>query len=134
VPYSPLGRGFLTGAITSREQFGEDDFRRTHPRFQEDTLEANLRLVDAVRTLAEEKGVTAAQLALAWVLAKGPDVVPIPGTKRRRYLEDNVAAVAVELTGDDLSRLEEIAPPGVAAGSRYRNMAAGYGESPEKGA
>ncbi len=132
VPYSPLGRGFLTGAITSREQFGEDDFRRSHPRFQEDTLATNLRLVEAVRTLAEEKGVTAAQLALAWVLAKGPDVVPIPGTKRRRYLEDNVAAAAVELTGEDLARLEEIAPPGVAAGSRYRNMAPGYGESPEK--
>jgi aryl-alcohol dehydrogenase-like predicted oxidoreductase len=134
VPYSPLGRGFLTGAITSREQFGEDDFRRTHPRFQEDTLETNLRLVEAVRALAEEKGVTAAQLALAWVLAKGADVVPIPGTKRRRYLDDNVAAVAVDLTDDDLARLEEIAPPGVAAGSRYRNMAPGYGESPEKSA
>jgi aryl-alcohol dehydrogenase-like predicted oxidoreductase len=132
VPYSPLGRGFLTGAITSREQFDEDDFRRSHPRFQEDTLQTNLRLVEAVRTLAEEKGVTAAQLALAWVLARGADVVPIPGTKRRRYLEDNVAAVAVELTGEDLARLEEIAPPGVAAGSRYRNMAPGYGESPEK--
>lgn len=134
VPYSPLGRGFLTGAITSREQFGEDDFRWTHPRFQEDTLETNLRLVEAVRALAEEKGVTAAQLALAWVLAKGADVVPIPGTKRRRYLDDNVAAVVVDLTRDDLARLEEIAPPGVAAGGRYRTMAPGYGDSPERDA
>jgi aryl-alcohol dehydrogenase-like predicted oxidoreductase len=132
VPYSPLGRGFLTGAITSRAQLDEDDFRATHPRFQEDTLQANLRLVEAVRAMAGDKGVTAAQLALAWVLAKGPDVVPIPGTKRRRYLEDNVAAADVELTDDDLARLEEIAPPGVAAGGRYRNQAPGYGESPEK--
>jgi aryl-alcohol dehydrogenase-like predicted oxidoreductase len=132
VPYSPLGRGFLTGTITSREQLDEDDFRASHPRFQEDTLQANLRLVEAVRSMAEDKGVTAAQLALAWVLAKGPDVVPIPGTKRRRYLEDNVAAAEVELTGDDLARLEEIAPPGVAAGGRYRNQPPGYGESPEK--
>jgi aryl-alcohol dehydrogenase-like predicted oxidoreductase len=132
VPYSPLGRGFLTGAITSREQFGEDDFRATHPRFQEDTMQANLRLVEAVQGMAAEKGVTAAQLALAWVLAKGEDVVPIPGTKRRRYLEDNVAAADVELTDDDLARLEKIAPPGIAAGGRYRNAAPGYGESPEK--
>jgi aryl-alcohol dehydrogenase-like predicted oxidoreductase len=132
VPYSPLGRGFLTGSITSRDQLDADDFRATHPRFQEDTLQANLRLVEAVRAMAEEKGGTAAQLALAWVLAKGPDVVPIPGTKRRRYLEDNVAAADVQLTDDDLARLEEIAPPGVAAGGRYRNQPPGYGESPEK--
>jgi aryl-alcohol dehydrogenase-like predicted oxidoreductase len=132
VPYSPLGRGFLTGTITSREQLGDDDFRAGHPRFQEDTLQANLRLVEAVRAMAKDKGVTPAQLALAWVLAKGPDVVPIPGTKRRRYLEDNVAAADVELTDEDLARLEEIAPPGVAAGGRYRNQAPGYGESPEK--
>jgi aryl-alcohol dehydrogenase-like predicted oxidoreductase len=132
VPYSPLGRGFLTGTITSRDQLGEDDFRASHPRFQEDTLQANLRLVEAVRSMAEDNGVTAAQLALAWVLAKGPDVVPIPGTKRRRYLEDNVAAADIELTDDDLARLEDIAPPGVAAGGRYRNQPPGYGESPEK--
>ena len=132
VPYSPLGRGFLTGAITSRESFDEDDFRASHPRFQEDTLPANLRLVEAVRAMAEDKGRTAAQLALAWVLAKGPDVVPIPGTKRRRYLEDNVAAAHVQLTDADLAQLEQIAPPGVAAGGRYRNQAPGYGESPEK--
>ena len=132
VPYSPLGRGFLTGSITSRDQLDEDDFRTTHPRFQEDTLAVNLRLVEAVRAMAQEKGVTPAQLALAWVLAKGEDVVPIPGTKRRRYLEDNVAAADVVLTGEDLVRLEEIAPPGVAAGGRYRNQPPGYGESPEK--
>jgi aryl-alcohol dehydrogenase-like predicted oxidoreductase len=132
VPYSPLGRGFLTGTITGRESFDADDFRATHPRFQEDTLRTNLTLVEAVRAMADDKGVTAAQLALAWVLAKGADVVPIPGTKRRRYLEDNVAAADVELTGDELARLEEIAPPGVAAGGRYRNQAPGYGESPEK--
>ena len=132
VPYSPLGRGFLTGSIASRDQLPEDDFRFTHPRFQADTLPANLRLVAAVREMAEAKGVTAAQLALAWVLAKGPDVVPIPGTKRRSYLEDNVAAAAIELTGDDLTRLEAIAPPGVAAGGRYRNLPPGYGDSPEK--
>jgi aryl-alcohol dehydrogenase-like predicted oxidoreductase len=132
VPYSPLGRGFLTGTITSRDQLDEDDFRASHPRFQEDTLAANLRLVEAVRAMAEDKGVTAAQLALAWVLAKGPDVVPIPGTKRRRYLEDNVAAADIELTDADIARLEEIAPPGVAAGGRYRNQPPGYGESPEK--
>jgi aryl-alcohol dehydrogenase-like predicted oxidoreductase len=132
VPYSPLGRGFLTGSITSRDQLAEDDFRYTHPRFQADTLPANLQLVEAVRQLAEQKGVTAAQLALAWVLAQGPDVVPIPGTKRRSYLEDNVAAAAIELSDDDLARLAAIAPPGVAAGGRYRNAAPGYGESPEK--
>ncbi len=132
VPYSPLGRGFLTGTITSRDQLDEADFRTTHPRFQEDTLRQNLRLVEAVREMASEKGVTAAQLALAWVLSRGPDVVPIPGTKRRSYLEDNVAATDVALTDEDLARLEEIAPPGVAAGGRYRNQAPGYGESPEK--
>jgi len=131
VPYSPLGRGFLTGAITSREQFGDDDFRHTSPRFDEENFAANMRIVDGVRALAEEKGTTAARLALAWVLARGQDVVPIPGTKRRRYLEDNVAAADLELTDDDLARLEELAPPGAAAGGRYRG-AYTYGESPEK--
>ncbi len=131
VPFSPLGRGFLTGAITSRDSFEEDDFRRTSPRFDEENLAANLRIVDGVRALAEEKGTTAARLALAWVLAQGSDVVPIPGTKRRRYLEDNVAAADVELTDDDLARLEELAPPGAAAGSRYR-AAHSYGDSPER--
>ncbi|TQN41630.1 aryl-alcohol dehydrogenase-like predicted oxidoreductase [Blastococcus colisei] len=132
VPYSPLGRGFLTGAITSPDDFDEDDFRRNNPRFQGEAFSANLRLVDAVRDLAAEKGATPGQLALAWVLARGEDVVPIPGTKRRRYLEENVAAVAVELTSDDLARLDAIAPPGVAVGGRYASSAYAYGDSPEK--
>jgi aryl-alcohol dehydrogenase-like predicted oxidoreductase len=132
VPFSPLGRGFLTGAITSPADFGEDDWRRTHPRFTGEAFTANLRLVDAVRALAEEKGVTAGQLALAWVLAQGGDVVPIPGTKRRSYLEENVGSAAVELTPGDLTRLGEIAPPGVAAGGRYADAGYAYGDSPEK--
>ena len=130
VPFSPLGRGFLTGAITSPDDFGPDDFRKDHPRFQGEAFEANLRLVDAVRALAEEKGCTAGQLALAWVLAQGPDVVPIPGTKRRSYLEENVGAVAVELSDDDLRRLGEIAP--TTQGSRYPDAGYSYGNSPEK--
>ena len=133
VPFSPLGRGFLTGAITSPADFGEDDFRRGQPRFTGDAFRANLRLVDAVRELATRKGVTAGQLALAWVLAQGDDVVPIPGTKRRRYLEENVGAAAVQLTADDLARLDAIAPPGVAVGGRYANSAYVYGDSPERG-
>ena len=133
VPFSPLGRGFLTGAITSPADFGEDDFRRGQPRFTGDAFRANLRLVDAVRELATAKGVTAGQLALAWVLAQGDDVVPIPGTKRRRYLEENVGAAAVQLTADDLARLDAIAPPGVAVGGRYVNSAYVYGDSPVRG-
>jgi aryl-alcohol dehydrogenase-like predicted oxidoreductase len=132
VPFSPLGRGFLTGAIRSPEDFGEDDWRRGHPRFTGEAFAANLRLVDAVRAMAEEKGVTPGQLALAWVLAQGDDVVPIPGTKRRRYLEENVAAAAVELSAEDLARLGEIAPPGVAQGGRYVDSSYTYGDSPER--
>jgi aryl-alcohol dehydrogenase-like predicted oxidoreductase len=132
VPFSPLGRGFLTGAITSPADFGEDDFRRDHPRFTGEAFAANLRLVDAVRDLAEEKGVTPGQLALAWVLAQGEDVVPIPGTKRRRYLEENVGAVAGELSADDRARLEGIAPPGIAVGGRYPDASYAYGDSPER--
>jgi aryl-alcohol dehydrogenase-like predicted oxidoreductase len=132
VPFSPLGRGFLTGAITSPDDFAEDDWRRGHPRFSGDAFTANLRLVDAVRAMAEEKGVTAGQLALAWVLAQGPDVVPIPGTKRRSYLEENVGAAAVELTAEDLDRLGQIAPPGVAEGGRYVDASYAYGNSPQK--
>jgi aryl-alcohol dehydrogenase-like predicted oxidoreductase len=132
VPFSPLGRGFLTGAITSPEDFAEDDWRRTHPRFTGEAFTANLRLVDAVRALAEEKGVTPGQLALAWVLAQGEDVVPIPGTKRRSYLEENVGAAGVALTADDLARLGEIAPPGVAEGGRYADASYAYGNSPER--
>jgi len=132
VPFSPLGRGFLTGAITSPADFAEDDWRRTHPRFTGEAFTANLRLVDAVRAMAEEKGVTAGQLALAWVLAQGEDVVPIPGTKRRSYLEENVGAAGVELTSADLARLAEIAPPGAAAGGRYADASYAYGNSPER--
>ncbi|MGY1689939.1 aldo/keto reductase [Geodermatophilus sp. SYSU D01105] len=132
VPFSPLGRGFLTGAITSPEDFAEDDFRRGHPRFTGDAFAANLRLVDAVRELAEEKGCTAGQLALAWVLAQGEDVVPIPGTKRRAHLEENAGAAAVELSADELARLSAIAPPGVAQGGRYADASYTYGDSPER--
>jgi aryl-alcohol dehydrogenase-like predicted oxidoreductase len=134
VPFSPLGRGFLTGAITSPDDFGEDDFRRNQPRFQGEAFAANLRLVDAVRTMAAEKGVTPGQLALAWVLAQGDDVVPIPGTKRRAYLEENVGAAAVELSPEDLARLEAIAPPGAAEGTRYPDAGYSYGDSPARGA
>jgi aryl-alcohol dehydrogenase-like predicted oxidoreductase len=129
VPFSPLGRGFLTGAIRTPDDFGEDDFRRGMPRFTGEAFEANLRLVDEVRALAEEKGVTPGQLALAWVLAQGPDVVPIPGTKRRSYLEENADALDVELTADDLARLAAITPSAV--GSRYADAAYTYGDSPE---
>jgi aryl-alcohol dehydrogenase-like predicted oxidoreductase len=132
VPFSPLGRGFLTGAITSPDDFAEDDFRRGNPRFIGEAFTANLRLVDAVRALAQEKGVPAGQLALAWVLAQGHDVVPIPGTKRRSYLEENVGALAVQLSGEDLARLGEIAPPGIAEGGRYPDAAYAYGDSPER--
>ncbi len=119
VPYSPLGRGFLTGAITSPEDLDEDDWRRGNPRFQGENFERNLELVERVRSLAEDRGVTAAQLALAWVLSRGGDVVPIPGTTKPERMEENVGALEVTLSDDDLSTLEEIAPPGVAAGQRY---------------
>ena len=134
VPFSPLGRGFLTGAITSPADFGDDDFRKNQPRFQGEAFQANLRLVDAVRELATEKGVSAGQLALAWVMAQGDDVVPIPGTKRRSYLEENAGAVAVQLSADDLARLEAIAPPGAASGTRYPDSGYAYGDSPERAA
>ena len=122
VAYSPLGRGFLTGQIKSPDDFDDDDFRRHQPRFQGENFAKNLKLVDAVRAMAEEKGITAGQLALAWVHAQGDDVFPIPGTKRRTYLEENVAAVDVSLIADDLKRLDEILPPGAAAGDRYPDM------------
>ena len=117
VPYSPLGRGFLAGRFRSPEELDEDDFRRNGPRFQGDNLRANLRIVAKVEEIAGEKGVTPAQLALAWVLAQGEDVVPIPGTKRRSYLEQNVAAVDVELGEQDLARLDAELPP--TSGERY---------------
>jgi aryl-alcohol dehydrogenase-like predicted oxidoreductase len=119
VAYSPLGRGFLSGRITSPDDFGEDDFRRNHPRFTGENFARNLELVEQVRELAERKGATPSQLAIAWVLAQGDDVVPIPGTKRRRYLEENVGALEVELTPDDLAAIEEVTPRGSVAGDRY---------------
>ncbi len=119
VPYSPLGRGFLTGQITKFEDLPVDDYRRTSPRFQGENFQHNLDLVSQVSRLAQEKGCTAGQLALAWVLAQGNDIVPIPGTKRRKYLEENVAALEVMLTTDDLEHIDEVAPKDIAAGSRY---------------
>ncbi|MEA2252923.1 MAG: hypothetical protein QOG70_3165 [Solirubrobacteraceae bacterium] len=122
VAYSPLGRGFLSGRWRAPEDLPEDDVRRNHPRFQEENFRRNLELVRRVEEIAREKGVTPAQLALAWVLHQGEDIVPIPGTKRRRYLEENVAAVDVRLTDDDLRRLDEAAPRGATAGDRYADM------------
>ena len=119
VAYSPLGRGFLSGRITSPDDFGEDDFRRNHPRFTGENFARNLELVERVRDLAEGKGATPSQLAIAWVLAQGDDVVPIPGTKRRRYLEENLGALEVELTPADLAAIEEVTPRGSVAGDRY---------------
>ncbi|MFL5831963.1 MAG: aldo/keto reductase [Solirubrobacteraceae bacterium] len=117
VPYSPLGRGFLSGRFTSPDELEEGDFRRSGPRFTGENLEANLQLAAKVREIAEEKEITPAQLAIAWVLAQGEDLVPIPGTKRRKYLEDNAGAVDVELTEDDLARIDAELPP--VAGERY---------------
>jgi aryl-alcohol dehydrogenase-like predicted oxidoreductase len=122
VAYSPIGRGFLSGQIRSIDDLAPDDFRRNNPRFQGENFATNLVLVDKVRELAEEKGVTASQLALAWVLSRGEDVVPIPGTKRVSYLEENAAAAEVTLTTDDLARIDEVAPVGVTAGDRYPDM------------
>jgi aryl-alcohol dehydrogenase-like predicted oxidoreductase len=117
VPYAPLGRGFLAGRFSSPDELDESDFRRTGPRFTGDNLQANLRLADKVKEIAAEKGVTPAQLAIAWLLAQGDDIVPIPGTKRRTYLEQNAAAVDVELAADDLSRIDAELPE--TAGERY---------------
>jgi aryl-alcohol dehydrogenase-like predicted oxidoreductase len=117
VPYAPLGRGFLSGRFTSPDELDEKDFRRSGPRFNGENLEANLKLAAKVAEIAEEKGITPAQLALAWVLAQGDDIVPIPGTKRRRYLEENAAAVDVELSAEDLARIEAELP--AVAGERY---------------
>jgi aryl-alcohol dehydrogenase-like predicted oxidoreductase len=122
VAYSPLGRGFLSGRFRSPSDFPEDDFRRHHPRFQGENFERNIELVERVEEMAADKGVTAGQLALAWVMARGDDIVPIPGTKRVRYLEENAAAAEVSLSDDDVARLDEIAPSGVAAGDRYADM------------
>ncbi|RSN49960.1 aldo/keto reductase [Amycolatopsis sp. WAC 04197] len=120
VPYSPLGRGFLTGRFKSKEDFADGDFRQTtQPRFAEGNLERNLAIVEALRALAEQKGVTAGQLALAWVQAQGDDVVPIPGTKRRKYLEENVASVGLKLTAEDVAAIEAAVPADAVAGERY---------------
>jgi aryl-alcohol dehydrogenase-like predicted oxidoreductase len=122
VAYSPLGRGFLTGRFRSVEDLPEDDFRRVNPRFEGENFDRNLELVERVEEIAEEKGVAAGQLALAWVLAQGEEIVPIPGTKHVSYLEQNVAAVEIELTGEELRRIDEVAPAGAAAGERYADM------------
>ena len=124
VPYSPLGRGFLTGQFQKPEDIPEGDFRRNNPRFQGENFTQNLKLVDAVKQMADGKGITPGQLALAWVLAQGPDFVPIPGTKRTKYLRENAAAVDINLSAEDLARLGEIAPKDIAAGDRYPSMAA----------
>lgn len=130
VPYSPLGRGLLTGAVTSVHDLAADDWRRSNPRFQGDNLDRNLRLVDELRSIAGRHGCTPAQVALAWVLGRGEDVVPIPGTKRRSYLDDNIAAVQVALTPQELEHLSAVAPPGSAAGDRYAQADYAYGDSP----
>ena len=123
VAYSPLGRGFLSGTFRKPEDLPADDYRRNHPRFQGENLAANLRLVETVETMAEEKGCTPSQLALAWVLAQGEDVVPIPGTKRRKYLEENARALDVGLTPEDTRKLGDAIPLGATAGLRYHEMA-----------
>ena len=122
VAYSPLGRGFLTGQIQNFEDLPEGDYRRNSPRFQGENFDKNLELVEKVREIANEKGVAPSQLALAWLLAQGEDIVPIPGTKRRKYLEENAAAANIKLTDDDLSRIDEVAPKDAAAGDRYPDM------------
>jgi len=119
VAYSPLGRGFLTGALKSPEEFAADDYRRLSPRFQGENFQRNLALVDRVRALAEAKSVTAGQVALAWVLAQGEDVIPIPGTRRRRYLQENLAALEVRLSADESAELERLFTPEQVAGTRY---------------
>jgi aryl-alcohol dehydrogenase-like predicted oxidoreductase len=131
VPYSPLGRGFLTGALKDLQKLDPDDFRRTGPRFTGENFDRNLELVQAIQDMSDGLGCTPSQLALAWLLAQGDDVVPIPGTKRRTYLEDNLGAAAVTLSQADLDRLEELAPPGVAFGGRYE-VEHFYGETPNR--
>jgi len=123
VAYSPLGRGFLTGQIRRIEDLAPDDWRRTSPRFQGENFQRNLDLVERIREIATQKRCTPSQLALAWLLAQGEDIVPIPGTKRRAHLEENVGAVEIVLTESDLAQIAEVAPPGVAAGARYPERA-----------
>jgi aryl-alcohol dehydrogenase-like predicted oxidoreductase len=119
VPYSPLGRGFLTGQFKKFDDLAHDDYRRFAPRFQGENFQKNLDLVAKIGEIAAEKKATSAQLALAWVLAQGDDIAPIPGTKRRKYLEQNLAAAEIKLTKQDLARINEVAPHGAAAGERY---------------
>lgn len=119
VAYAPLGRGMLTGAVSSPDQFAENDFRRVAPRFAADNFDRNLALVEQVKALAAQKGCTPGQVALAWLLAQGPDILPIPGTKRIKYLEENVGAAAVTLTDAEARALSDALPPGAAAGDRY---------------
>jgi aryl-alcohol dehydrogenase-like predicted oxidoreductase len=123
IPYSPLGRGFLTGRFKAPEDLPADDYRRNHPRFQGENFRRNFALVSRLEEIAGEKRCTPAQLALAWLLAQGPDIVPIPGTKRRRYLDENVGGTEIALSAEDLRRIEDAAPPGVAAGPRYPEQA-----------
>lgn len=124
VAYSPLGRGFLSGQIQTIDDLPADDYRRSSPRFQGENFQKNLQLVDRVKEIAAAKKVTPGQLALAWLLAQGDDIVPIPGTKRRAYLEENVAAASVTLTQEECDRINELAPKGIAAGDRYPDMSA----------
>jgi aryl-alcohol dehydrogenase-like predicted oxidoreductase len=119
VAYSPLGRGFLTGRFRTFEDLPEEDYRRNSPRFQGENFPKNLDLVERVEEIAKRKRCSSAQLALAWLLAQGDDVVPIPGTKQRRYVEENIRSLEIELTPADLERIDEVAPKGVAAGDRY---------------
>ena len=123
IAYSPLGRGFLAGQIKRFEDFAPDDYRRNSPRFQGANFQKNLELVQRVEEIAKEKKCTPSQLALAWLLARGQDIIPIPGTKRRKYLEENVGALNVKLTAEDLRRIDEVAPHGAAAGDRYPQAA-----------
>jgi aryl-alcohol dehydrogenase-like predicted oxidoreductase len=131
VPFCPLGRGFLTGTFTGQEVFPKGDVRNNKPRFQGDNLAKNLELAEKLKKFAARKGCTPAQVAIAWLLAQGTDIVPIPGTKRRPYLRENAAARDVQLSAQDLAELEAIAPRGAAAGTRYTNANYSYGDTPE---
>jgi aryl-alcohol dehydrogenase-like predicted oxidoreductase len=124
VAYSPLGRGFLSGTIKKFGDLAEDDYRRSSPRFQGENFDKNLKLVDKVTELADEKGATPSQLALAWVMAHGDDIVPIPGTKRRKYLEENAAAADIEFSAAELESIEAVFPLGAASGARYPEQSA----------
>jgi len=132
VPYSPLGRGFLTGTVNSADDLARGDFRRGTPRFEGENFARNLEVVERVRTIASEKGITPGQLALAWVQAQGDDVVPIPGTKRRAYVEENVAALDVQLTDDDIAELEAVASTGAVSGARTGDMTWVAGTTPAR--